>query len=349
MFYLTIAILNFIFYHHFLSQKSFSVTKSARFKYGFALISVILATAQIMFIYHIKGDNLYQIHDRPRITFDMSNKTRAEREEYDRINRADRPLVTKSDMEEFILNHTEYQLFYDKYGDTFLLALKELQSWKVAGIFVLEKSIFETIGFYFGSFLISLYFYKNYPHSRLKQCLGLLMMICFLIELDLYMELMHTNPYVDYFWPDMTTFERIIFAKIIFVCCMNISIAYYCYVKKPKYAEIEDLLKTVIEENQKLCTPALKRVRGRNDQLSKSESTQLLNSMEPSIQIIKAYVENKKKFMQNYQNSKKIFLYLLVTFVIFNVIYTLPITQDYLVERFRTNNAHLINAERERA
>jgi len=345
MFYLTIAILNFLFYYHFLSQKSFSATKSARFRYGFIVISLILLVAQVVFIYHIKGENLYEIHNRPRISFDLSNKTRAEREEYDRINRAERPLVTKSDMEEFILNHTEYQLFYDKYGDNFLLALKELQSWKVAGVFVLEKSIFETLGFYFGSFLISLYFYKNYPHSRLKQCLGLLMMICFLIEVDLFVEVLHTSPYVDYFWPDLTTFERIIFAKLIYICCMNIAIAYYCYIRKPKYAEIEYLLNSVVEENQKLYAPTTKRSKGRSDQLSKGESMQLVNSMEPNIQIIKNFVENQKKFMQKYQDSKKIFLYLMVTFIIFNVIYCLPITQDYLVERFRTNNAHLINSE----
>ena len=339
MFYISFAISNFILYSFFLSPRSVNPQQSLSSKMYFLLIALIFIGTQLAGFFTLKNDNLYNVHNRTRqgldlVSFSQHSKKNATSEP----NPSSVKLHSVADLELFILNNTELQLFYDRYGDLFIMAIQELQAWKEAGQYILSRNVIESLSFYISAVTLSMYFYRRrLKYKSLKKWLKLMIAGCFMIELELTVETFPTEALIDQLAPNLTAFERIILLKILFIWMMNTVIAYYTYVKDSKMARIGAVFETLHTQDQKFMKSNSKRTKGRLE-FSKVEVNTILEELEDSTKRIAKCVESGKEAKRLTIETDRILIGIVIFFVIFDIAYTLPMLQEYIIGRFRLSS-----------
>ena len=341
MFYISFAISNFILYSFFLSPRSVNQQPSSlSSKIYFLLIALIFIGIQLTGFFTLKNDNLYNIHNRTRQGLDLvSVGQHFKKNDTSQPNPSSVKLHSVADLELFILNNTELQLFYDRYGDLFIMAIQELQAWKEAGQYILGRNVVESLSFYISAVTLSMYFYRRrLKYKSLKKWLKLMIAGCFMIELELTVETFPTEALIDQFIPNLTTFERITLLKILFIWMMNTVIAYYTYVKDSKMARIGAVFETLHTQDQKFMKSNSKRTTKGRLEFSKIEVNTILEELENSTKRITKCVESGREAKRLVIETDRILIGIVIFFVIFDVAYTLPMLQEYIIGRFRLSS-----------
>jgi len=254
--------------------------------------------------------------------------------EREKANKNTSRLTNDYEFEQYILDHNEFQLFYDKYGPIFLMAVKYLQSWRSAWIYVLEKHLFECFSFYFSLILPTIYVCKKYPYKRLKFLMNFLGIACFVLELEVTLQPFQADTLIDDYFPFLTAFEKIIMVKTTLICLLNAIVGYYAHIKRNKQMKIEEIFELIKGKNQKLFKPPPKRPKGKGDP-SQIELGSIIEAIEPSMGKIQSYIEQEKQTNQTKKEKYNLLFYLIILSLLLNFIYNLPITQEYFIDLYK--------------
>jgi len=337
MLFLILAAFNMGIYSLIFSRTSIQKASEGKKFFVFILMAVGLFVAHVLGFFMLKESNLYEKHNEPRITFeDVLNKKDAEisKNTWFETTKPTDPVV----LEQYILNYTAFRIFYDKYGNDLINAVNQFEYWGQVRNYVVEKNTFESFAFYFACISAAAYFSKKLGYNALKKWMGMLIAVCFFLELELVLELFPKEGAFGYYFPNMAAFEKILFAKILIIALGGACRAYYAYIKTSKLQKMEKVHQSIISTNNRLASifDVKKKVKA---DTPNPEIHTVVNEIEESTARIAQFIEKEKKYREEKMNDKRSQAYgILILILIGSVIYQFPFAQEYVLENIRARD-----------
>ena len=325
MFYFLVAGINFLFYYVIFSPKAFGrLLGSSKLK-AFFIFSSVLIVGQIFAFTALKEKNFYEIYNKSRQTFENQDLKESFNSETARIPSKARP-NSNSEYGEYILNHAGLRIFYDKYGTDFIELLPNFDQWGPLKYQTIEKNILESLGFYFITVLVAVYFSKKYNSNGMKKWCATLILGCLFLEIGFILERFPREGFLGQYKSNLAYYERIKLYKLLMIIASNAFIAYYAFIKVAKIGRLEKEVSAINSFNKSL------------PESKEPEFSEIIQEIQESTEKVNNYLEKEKQYKVEQKTSVLPLKVILVISLAFVMVYQYPAVQEYIYNGMKFPN-----------
>ena len=324
MFYFILGAVNYAVYSLIFSSRLAQRRMGSLRQLIFVLFSTALIIGQIGGFLFLKEKNLYEVEKLSRDSFNTFNVTSSQ-DNSPRIPNNIRPNFTDA-FGPYILQHRGLRLYYDKYGSSFIEALQKYDYWGKVKYFIIEKTILETVVFYFFIAILSAHFSKKYRTNGLKLWCMKLIIACLFLELGFVLDDSPKGDVLNHYAPDLASFERAQIFKITLICAANAFRAYYAYFYKSKVEKMQKSLVHISSFNTYLANM----IEHSKTKTTNKEFETVKEELNSSTSTITKYVDEEKIYKDEKTNSAKSPKALIALSILVFIAYRMPEVQNML-------------------